>query len=165
MCIRDSQKIALEQSKEEALSRSAFIQAVLEGVSAGVISLDKDFNVKTANVSAAKLLGVSQEDLIKNGLFEIAPEFMEIAKTTRLTNISRGHVERDLGNNILVFDVKSAFAGDDIILTFDEVSSQIASQRQAAWRDVARRIAHEIKNPLTPIPVSYTHLDVYKRQA
>lgn len=154
----ESQKIALEQSKEEALSRSAFIQAVLEGVSAGVISLDKDFNVKTANVSAAKLLGVSQEDLIKNGLFEIAPEFMEIAKTTRLTNISKGHVERDLGNNILVFDVKSAFAGDDIILTFDEVSSQIASQRQAAWRDVARRIAHEIKNPLTPIQLSAERL-------
>jgi two-component system nitrogen regulation sensor histidine kinase NtrY len=58
----------------------------------------------------------------------------------------------------LLFDVRAAFAGEDLVVTFDDVSGLLAAQRQAAWKDVARRIAHEIKNPLTPIQLSAERL-------
>lgn len=153
-----SQKLALEASKEEALLRSQFIQAVLEGVSAGVISLDKNFKIETANGSASRLLGIDHNFLLKEGLEKIAPEFLDLAKTAKPNYVAKGHIERNIRENNLIFDVKAAIAGDDLVITFDEISSQIASQRQAAWRDVARRIAHEIKNPLTPIQLSAERL-------
>lgn len=149
-----NQKLALENSKEEALARSAFIQAVLEGVSAGVVSLDINRKVLAANGSASKLLGVTNKDLLERGLLEIAPEFEGVLAGLKPNSISKAHVERRLEDANNIFDVRATFAGEDIILTFDEVSSLISAQRQAAWKDVARRIAHEIKNPLTPIQLS-----------
>ncbi len=149
-----NQKLALENSKEEALARSAFIQAVLEGVSAGVVSLDKNFKVMAANGSAAKLLGVTPSELLSIGLLEIAREFQGVLNNLKPKTIAKAHIERKLENANNIFDVRATFAGDDIIVTFDEVSSLISAQRQAAWKDVARRIAHEIKNPLTPIQLS-----------
>ncbi len=153
-----SQKLALEASNEEALLKSQFIQAVLEGVSAGVISLDKNFKIETANGSASRLLGVDNDYLLKNGLDTIAPEFLELAKTVKPNYVAKAHIDKIINENNLIFDVKVSIAGDDLVLTFDEISNQIATQRQAAWRDVARRIAHEIKNPLTPIQLSAERL-------
>ena len=63
-----------------------------------------------------------------------------------------------MGAETLLFDVRAAYAGDDLVVTFDDVSGLLAAQRQAAWKDVARRIAHEIKNPLTPIQLSAERL-------
>lgn len=153
-----NQKLALENSKEEALARSAFIQAVLEGVSAGVVSLDKNRKVLAANGSAANLLGVSSSDLIKKGLLRIAPEFTEVLEGLKPNSTLKMHIERKIEDANNLFDVRATYAGEDIVVTFDEVSSLVSAQRQAAWKDVARRIAHEIKNPLTPIQLSAERL-------
>ena len=153
-----NQRDAIEKSRIQAETRSAFIQALFEGVSAGIISLDADHKILAANSAAARLLDVSMPELFAKGLFEIAPEFAPIISDVTRNVGAQGHVERLTGNRTLIFDIRATYAGNDLVVTFDDISSQIAAQRQAAWKDVARRIAHEIKNPLTPIQLSAERL-------
>lgn len=150
----ESQRSALENAKIQAEGKTQFIQAILDGVSAGIISLDKDFNAKTINDAAAKLLNLNIKDFSKASFIKIVPEFEEIIKSAKPDNISNANIELNRDNKEYLFDVKATYVGEDIIITFDEVSNLLAAQRQVAWRDVARRIAHEIKNPLTPIQLS-----------
>jgi two-component system, NtrC family, nitrogen regulation sensor histidine kinase NtrY len=152
------QRIAIEQAREEAESRSAFIRAVLEGVSAGVVSLDDSATVRAANGSAARLLQLEEGELEGLDFSQAVPEFAAIVARARLGIPAQGQAERLIGNETLLFDVRAAFAGEDLVVTFDDVSGLLAAQRQAAWKDVARRIAHEIKNPLTPIQLSAERL-------
>jgi len=153
-----NQRDAIEKSRVQAETRSAFIQALFEGVSAGIISLDQDHKILAANSAAARLLDVSMPQLFAKGLFEIAPEFAPVISDVQRNVGAQGHVERLSRNRTLIFDIRATYAGNDLVVTFDDISSQIASQRQAAWKDVARRIAHEIKNPLTPIQLSAERL-------
>lgn len=153
-----NQRDAIEKSRIQAETRSAFIQALFEGVSAGIISLDQDYKIMAANSAAARLLDVATPELFAKGLFEIAPEFRPIIVDAKRNLGVQGHVERESGNRTLIFDIRATYAGNDLVVTFDDISSQIAAQRQAAWKDVARRIAHEIKNPLTPIQLSAERL-------
>jgi two-component system, NtrC family, nitrogen regulation sensor histidine kinase NtrY len=152
------QRIAIEQAREEAESRSAFIRAVLEGVSAGVVSLDDSATVRAANGSAARLLNLEEGELEGLDFSDAVPEFAPIVARARLGVPAQGQAERLIGNETILFDVRAAFAGEDLVVTFDDVSGLLAAQRQAAWKDVARRIAHEIKNPLTPIQLSAERL-------
>jgi two-component system nitrogen regulation sensor histidine kinase NtrY len=152
------QRIAIEQAREQAESRTAFIRAVLEGVSAGVVSLDSSATVRAANGSAARLLGLQDGELEGLDFSSVVPEFDDIVARVRLGFPSQGQAERVIRGQTLLFDVRAALAGDDLVVTFDDVSSLLAAQRQAAWKDVARRIAHEIKNPLTPIQLSAERL-------
>jgi two-component system, NtrC family, nitrogen regulation sensor histidine kinase NtrY len=152
------QRIAIEQAREEAESRSAFIRAVLEGVSAGVVSLDDSATVRAANGSAARLLQLEDDELEGVDFSQAVPEFAAIVARARPGAPAQGQAERLIGTETLLFDVRAAFAGEDLIVTFDDVSGLLAAQRQAAWKDVARRIAHEIKNPLTPIQLSAERL-------
>ena len=152
------QRVTIEQAREQAESRSAFIRAVLEGVSAGVVSLDDSKTVRAANGSAAKLLQLNDGELEGVDFTKIAPEFADIVNRVRQGSPAQGQAERLIGSETLLFDVRAAFAGDDLVVTFDDVSGLLAAQRQAAWKDVARRIAHEIKNPLTPIQLSAERL-------
>lgn len=152
------QQDALKSSRIQAEQRTAFIQTVFNGVSAGIVSLNEKEEILTANGAAARILGVSDEELIEKGLFAIAPEFKEIAANAKDRQISHGQLEIIRENNQLVFDVRASYVGKDLVLTFDEISAVLAAQRQAAWKDVARRIAHEIKNPLTPIHLSAERL-------
>jgi two-component system, NtrC family, nitrogen regulation sensor histidine kinase NtrY len=152
------QRIAIEQAREQAESRSAFIRAVLEGVSAGVVSLDDSATVRAANGSAARLLQLADGDLEGLDFSQAVPEFASIVARARLGVPAQGQAERVIGTETVLFDVRAAFAGDDLVVTFDDVSGLLAAQRQAAWKDVARRIAHEIKNPLTPIQLSAERL-------
>lgn len=152
------QRIAIEQAREEAESRSAFIRAVLEGVSAGVVSLDDSATVRAANGSASRLLQLEEGELEGLDFSQAVPEFAAIVARARPGAPAQGQAERLIGTETVLFDVRAAFAGDDLVVTFDDVSGLLAAQRQAAWKDVARRIAHEIKNPLTPIQLSAERL-------
>jgi two-component system, NtrC family, nitrogen regulation sensor histidine kinase NtrY len=152
------QRLAIEQAREEAESRSAFIRAVLEGVSAGVVSLDDSATVRAANGSAARLLRMDDGDLEGLDFAGAVPEFAQIVARARPGIPAQGQAERLIGTETILFDVRAAYAGEDLVVTFDDVSGLLAAQRQAAWKDVARRIAHEIKNPLTPIQLSAERL-------
>ncbi|NJR20159.1 MAG: HAMP domain-containing protein, partial [Hyphomonadaceae bacterium] len=152
------QRIAIEQSRAQAESRSAFIRAVLEGVSAGVVSLDASMTVRAANGSATRLLGQGDGELEGVDFVSAVPEFAAIVTKAKPGHPAQGQAERLIRSETVLFDVRATFAGQDLVVTFDDVSGILAAQRQAAWKDVARRIAHEIKNPLTPIQLSAERL-------
>jgi two-component system nitrogen regulation sensor histidine kinase NtrY len=153
-----AQRQAIESARESAVTRSAFIRAVLEGVSAGVVSLNADGVITAANASAARLLEVDAAELEGRALIDMAPQFADIIARAKPNQPANGQIDRLAGPDTRVLDVRAAYAGGDLVVTFDDVSSLLAAQRQAAWRDVARRIAHEIKNPLTPIQLSAERL-------
>ena len=135
-------------------SRRALMEAVLAGVSAGVISIDRERRVTLANLSAHALLGTEGPGAIGRTLAELAPELDEL-----LSSGERGGVVQiagDAGPRTLAVTVVGA--GQGHVLTFDDITQQLADQRRAAWADVARRIAHEIKNPLTPIQLAAERL-------
>ncbi|WP_020398941.1 sensor histidine kinase NtrY-like [Kordiimonas gwangyangensis] len=159
---------ALIEANQELDERRRFLEEVLEGVSAGVIGLQQDGTVFLPNRSAANLLGVAYEDLIGKRLHEIIPEFSELLRQGEESAAGevKGQVLIDVKGEtrtllVRVF-VERGHADTDTIggyvITFDDLTEQLADQRTAAWADVARRIAHEIKNPLTPIQLSAERL-------
>ncbi|WP_240007510.1 sensor histidine kinase [Pseudaquidulcibacter saccharophilus] len=152
------QKDELEAEREEAVKRSQFINAVIEGVSPGVLTLSKDGIILTANSSAAKFLAIPAENLIGTSLEAAFPQFIAVIEKSKTHPGEKSQIEISRENINLQFEASAAHAGDDLVITFDDVSALIQGQRQAAWRDVARRIAHEIKNPLTPIQLSAERL-------
>ncbi|MCS7268207.1 MAG: PAS domain-containing sensor histidine kinase [Geminicoccaceae bacterium] len=161
----EAQRRALVEANRELDERRRFIETVLAGVTAGVVGLDRERRVLLANRSAAALLGVGEEELpgrpLEDLLPEIAPLFL------RLRDDPERPVEESLAiarkgrlRTLLVrLAPQPGPAGPSgFVLTFDDISELIAAQRQAAWAEVARRIAHEIKNPLTPIRLTAERL-------
>ncbi|WP_298747282.1 PAS domain-containing sensor histidine kinase [uncultured Brevundimonas sp.] len=153
-----AQQAALRTASEEATGRTVFIETVLSGVSAGVIGVDRLRRVSAINDSAVELLGLTAgEDVIGRPLGEAAPELGELAGRAEAhieeeIDVSRGAETRRLRVRI------EGGVGGEMVLTFDDITRLVTAQRNAAWRDVARRIAHEIKNPLTPIQLSAERL-------
>jgi two-component system nitrogen regulation sensor histidine kinase NtrY len=161
--LQEQQK-ALRQANTDAESRRQFIETVLAEVSAGVIGLDAQGRISVANRRALFLLGLSAAEAFGRPLREAAPELAEVADRA-------AHVGQDAGDEIDIvrrgetrrLRVRAGGGGggedeDGLVLTFDDITRLVAAQRNAAWRDVARRIAHEIKNPLTPIQLSAERL-------
>ena len=135
-------------------SRRALTEAVLSGVSAGVISVDPQGLVTIVNLSAAALLHAAPETVIGRQLDEVAPEL-----GTLLRGDEREAVVQIAANGEMrTLAVKIGRAREGHVLTFDDITQQLTDQRRAAWADVARRIAHEIKNPLTPIQLAAERL-------
>lgn len=135
-------------------SRRALIEAVMSGVSAGVISIAADRSVRLANASATALLKAGEESLVGRPLAEVAPELdalLDGVDREAIVQITTGGEARTLAVKITQDE-----AGQ--VLTFDDITQQLLDQRRAAWSDVARRIAHEIKNPLTPIQLAAERL-------
>ncbi|MEM7568547.1 MAG: PAS domain-containing sensor histidine kinase [Pseudomonadota bacterium] len=160
------QRQKLISTNEELDIRRVFIEAVLEGVSAGVIGLTPGGVVNVINRSAAELLGLpSADEAIGKTLAQVAPKLDPLRVTledTPQTSLDT-QVEVMVGDTLRTLDVKvSAELDQDAVtgyvLTFDDMTQQLSYQRRAAWADVARRIAHEIKNPLTPIQLSAERL-------
>ncbi|WP_019643758.1 sensor histidine kinase NtrY-like [Novispirillum itersonii] len=152
--------------------RNRFTETVLAGVTAGVISTAPDGTVTLVNRSAAQLLHVEPEALIGCPLSDCLPEFVELleqaGRREDLTAQTQMELTRD-GNKstLLVRAAGESLSGEVIgtVFTFDDITALQAAQRTAAWADVARRIAHEIKNPLTPIQLSAERLQrKYLRQ-
>ena len=152
----------LDRQRTDLIERRRFMEAVLSGVSAGVIGLDADGRVRLANPSAERLLGIASAELVGRRLSEVVPQ---LAAATGGNSDPQGRarvqgqVTLTVGDNERTFDVRvtyeqSADGRQGSVVTFDDITELVAAQRTSAWGDVARRIAHEIKNPLTPIQLS-----------
>ncbi|MGP0089052.1 MAG: ATP-binding protein [Xanthobacteraceae bacterium] len=146
-------------------SRRRFTEAVLAGASAGVIGVDAECRISILNRSAEKLVGGAEADLLGRPLAEVVPELADIITTARSgtqrlvqgqVTISRGGRERNL--SVRVTTEQSPEAHHGYVVTLDDITELVLAQRTSAWADVARRIAHEIKNPLTPIQLSAERL-------
>jgi two-component system nitrogen regulation sensor histidine kinase NtrY len=135
-------------------SRRALIEAVMSGVSAGVVSIAKDGTIRLINRSATELLNTGADSPVGRQLADIAPELAALIDTDQRDAI----VEVDARGDARTLAVRIARADAGPILTFDDITQQLLDQRRAAWSDVARRIAHEIKNPLTPIQLAAERL-------
>ncbi|HTK34985.1 MAG TPA: PAS domain-containing sensor histidine kinase [Caulobacteraceae bacterium] len=151
-----SQQAALKTASVEAESRRRFIEAVLSGVSAGVVGLDASGRVSAINAGALTLLGLKEGEAQGRPLAEVAPELQEVAdRAGALGPDAEAEIDLTRRAEARRLRVRASLRSDGgLVLTFDDITRLVAAQRNAAWRDVARRIAHEIKNPLTPIQLS-----------
>jgi two-component system, NtrC family, nitrogen regulation sensor histidine kinase NtrY len=142
-------------------SRRRFIEAVLSSASAGIIGVDASGSVGILNRSAEKLIGHAESETLDHPLSDVLPELDDMMKTARegtqklvqgqITITRDGH-ERNL--SVRVSAEQTSQSRDSYIITLDDITELVSAQRTSAWADVARRIAHEIKNPLTPIQLS-----------
>jgi two-component system nitrogen regulation sensor histidine kinase NtrY len=150
----EEQTGALVTANNQLDSRRAFIEAVLSGVTAGVISVDENHIVRLINSSAEDLLKTGSTSPVGQKLADLAPELDRQLGGEERENIiqfaSRGEAR--------TLAVKTVKVVGGHVLTFDDITDQLIDQRRAAWSDVARRIAHEIKNPLTPIQLAAERL-------
>jgi len=157
---RTAELIAANTQSEE---RRRFAEAILSGVSAGVLSIDMHGRIRLANQRAAALLDLGGDALVDQALVDAVPEFEPLFEAARSHGTASGEINRVAGPDARPQILAARLTADsgaptNFILTFDDISQQIADQRRAAWADVARRIAHEIKNPLTPIVLSAERL-------
>ncbi len=151
----EKQTDALVSANRNIDDRRAFMEAVLESVTAGVISVDEDSRVLLANSSAQELLSQEQtNDLFGRSLDELSPEICQLVSEGQ----ERAIVTHAKGQELLTLAVRIAPGSSGYVITFEDITRQLLDQRQAAWSDVARRIAHEIKNPLTPIQLATERL-------
>lgn len=158
----EGQRAALVEANRQIDARRQFTEAVLAGVSAGVLGLDASGKITIVNRAAARLLGTRPEDLEGLGYAEAVPEMLSLIRKAVQEPIGRagGEVGVNRGGKLRTLSVQvSSEAGEaGYIVTFDDITDLVSAQRTAAWADVARRIAHEIKNPLTPIQLSAERL-------
>ncbi|OYZ85412.1 MAG: hypothetical protein B7Y00_08030 [Sphingomonadales bacterium 17-56-6] len=144
---------ALLATNHQLGERRLFIEAVLESVSAGVVSVDGDGVVQLANSTAEKLLKNASATIVGQPFAVVAPALAALASES-----ARGVVQLGDGPEPLTVAVTVSPREQGSVVTFEDISQQLADQRRAAWSDVARRIAHEIKNPLTPIQLAAERL-------
>jgi two-component system, NtrC family, nitrogen regulation sensor histidine kinase NtrY len=161
----ESQTGALVAANQQLDDRRRFTETVLAGVTAGVLSVSHGGEVLLANRSAHELLGVADGDLVGAALDDKLADLAALQRKADIDPSGRsiGQIEFKRGavRRILLVQVavdRQADRAGGYVVTFDDVTEQLANQRQAAWSDVARRIAHEIKNPLTPIQLSAERL-------
>ena len=151
----ERQTDALVSANAELEDRRSFIEAVLESVSAGVITIDGDRRVLLMNAPAQNtLLEGGQGGTQPETLDEMAPQIAAMV----IAGLERGVVSHTRQGELMTLAVKLVREGDGHVITFEDITRQLLDQRQAAWSDVARRIAHEIKNPLTPIQLATERL-------
>ncbi len=156
-----TQRDELVNASELIDSRRRFIEAVLSSASAGIIGVDGSGSVGILNRSAEKLIGHAESETLDHPLSDVLPELDDIMKTARdgtqrlvqgQITILRDGQERNL--SVRVTAEQTNPSRDSYIITLDDITELVSAQRTSAWGDVARRIAHEIKNPLTPIQLS-----------
>lgn len=152
----EKQTDALVSANRQIDDRRAFTEAVLESVTAGIISVDDETRVLLMNGSAQALLAPDGDvaALVGQPLDALAPEICAMIREGK----QRAIVTHPRGGDLLTLAVKIAPGSSGHVVTFEDITRQLLDQRQAAWSDVARRIAHEIKNPLTPIQLATERL-------
>ena len=156
------------QSQQAVESQRAYLEVILGRLSTGVVSLERDWRIRTANQAAGAILGVDLEAAIGQPLADVArgraliEQFLEVGRE----HVEAGDLEwreqivlrGEVGRRVLMCAC-SALPGEDgepagFVVVFDDITALLQAQRDAAWGEVARRLAHEIKNPLTPIQLS-----------
>jgi len=162
---------ASEQQRREVESAKGYLESVLTHLSSGVLALDDEFRLRSVNTSAAQILGAPLEEMQRMSLQQIADKFNLLHSfcetiMAAFVEAGDGEWERQIerlsknGNQILLLRgtrlTQAAEAG--YVVVFDDISHLLQAERQAAWGEVARRLAHEIKNPLTPIQLSAERL-------
>src|SRR3954452_14936146 len=156
-----SQRDELVSASEVIDSRRRFIEAVLSSASAGIIGVDASGSIGILNRSAENLIGHAESDTLGHPLSEIIPELDDMMRTAReelpgmvqaKITIARDDYERN--RSLRISAEQTSHSRDSYIITLDDITDLVSAQRTSAWGDVARRIAHEIKNPLTPIQLS-----------
>ena len=160
-----TQRNDIMRARDLVDSRRRFTEAVLAGASAGVIGVDANGRVSILNRSAEKLIGSSEAEALGHPLEEIVPELKSLVDPARSggqrlvqgqTTIHRSGRDRTV--SVRVTSEQSADSDHGYVVTLDDITELVMAQRTAAWGDIARRIAHEIKNPLTPIQLSAERL-------
>src|SRR5690606_1948934 len=159
------QRLALVEASETNEKRRQFTEAVVEGVSAGIIGLDPFGAITLVNARAGEMVGRDEISLIGERLDEVIPALapvIERAKSSRRGQI-RDQIEIGSGPDYRTYQVQLTREGTmteskGFVITLDDITDLLSAQRTGAWADVARRIAHEIKNPLTPIQLSAERL-------
>src|SRR5215831_4995412 len=161
----ESQQRELREANRQLDERRRFTETVLTGVSAGVIGLDSLGRVNLPNRSASALLGADLEQSIGQDLAQIAPEMAGLLGEAELRpdRLAESQVQLVRGNSTrtLLVRIAAEHNGRNLsgfVVTFDDITELLSAQRKAAWADIARRIAHEIKNPLTPIQLAAERL-------
>jgi len=158
----ERQTQALVSANRQLEERRAFMEAVLESVTAGIIALDDQGSVQLMNSTAQRLLlDPAAPGPVGLDLAAIAPQIAALAQA----DLKSGIVQYNKGGELLTLAVKISRDRTGHVITFEDITRQLLDQRQAAWSDVARRIAHEIKNPLTPIQLATERLSRrYRKQ-
>ncbi|WP_157747818.1 PAS domain-containing sensor histidine kinase [Cohaesibacter sp. ES.047] len=161
-----SQRDELILARDTMDARRRFTEAMLEGVSAGVLGIDELGQITLANPSVQKLLNMRERELLGKKLTSVLPEIADLFENAIYADGSQ-HLEEQISvvrsglELALRARITSESGDDDLhshVVTLDDVTDLVSAQRSAAWADVARRIAHEIKNPLTPIQLSAERL-------
>ena len=158
----EQQTAALVGANRQLAERRAFIETVLQSITAGIVSVDSDGEVRLMNASAqTMLLDKAGPTPLGLKLSDIAPEIAALVTS----GTDQGLVHVSHGGELMTLAVRLAPAASGWVITFEDITRQLLDQRQAAWSDVARRIAHEIKNPLTPIQLATERLNRrYRKQ-
>jgi two-component system nitrogen regulation sensor histidine kinase NtrY len=159
-----TQRDELVSKNEQLLERRQFMEAVLAGVSAGVLGVDEDGRIDITNSSAERLLGLEPGSLQGRPLAETVPELGALVAqhATDLKPHAAFETRLQVKGEERIFSVRVTSQGDTpgepaarpSVITFDDITELVSAQRTSAWGEVARRLAHEIKNPLTPIILS-----------
>ena len=163
--------ISLQKGNIELDRRRGYIETVLESIATGVISVDKDGRITTFNSSAEKILGIPASDVIGKH-YQSALHLLPLDKVQELINRMRSQgkaaieeeLQVELNNKLLRLGLNITALRDEdnnylgLVIVFEDLTELIKAQRVAAWQEVAKRIAHEIKNPLTPIQLSAQRL-------
>jgi two-component system nitrogen regulation sensor histidine kinase NtrY len=158
----EKQTQALLGANRQLHERRLFIEAVLESVTSGIISLDGEGRILLMNSTAQKLLTDRSGEVPEGmAIAELAPAIAALLEK----GSADGIVQYNRGGDLLTLAVKTSRDATGFVITFEDITRQLLDQRTAAWSDVARRIAHEIKNPLTPIQLATERLSRrYRKQ-
>ena len=163
--------LELKLTSEEIERRRRYMEIVLRNVAAGVVSVDAEGRIRTINKSSESMFSLRAEDVLNRHYsevlqpnhLEIASKFIELHQMTKQRTLQR-QVRSLVGSRLMTLLVTVSILQDEeghylgIVVVFDDLTELERAQRMAAWREVARRIAHEIKNPLTPIQLSAQRL-------
>jgi len=156
-----TQRDEILEAKDEVDDRRRFIEAVLSGVTAAVIGVEGDRAITIVNSSAEALMTLDASDMLGKQLADIAPEVDQVLTEAaqryrgdfrKQIALVRGGTVRTLSVQVTREEVRDG--AESYVITLDDITDLVIAQRSTAWGDVARRIAHEIKNPLTPIQLS-----------
>ena len=161
----NSQRDELVREHDISEQRRQFSEAVLSGVRAGVIGLTQTGRITLMNQSAGRLLGSRDKAMLGYPIEDVLPEFAPAFSKAResIQGAAEDQINFETNDGVRNFDLRvSAYLGarkdTGWVVTFDDMTRLVTAQRHSAWREVARRIAHEIKNPLTPIQLSAERL-------